>query len=404
MASSIKVLLWNKANKEGLFPIAVRIIKNRKPTYFYIGHYIEKSQWDIENRRVKKSHPNSVRLNSLIAKKLAEANETLIELQSNDNDVSSKQIKQEINQSLTKGSFNDVAQEYLYELESRDKLSQLGSDRTRIEYVIEFAKSGSITFREIDESFLKKFMTFLKIKKGNSQRSIVNNLVVIRTLYNIAIRKGIVDRKHYPFGKDKIRIKFPETEKVGLSSEEVKAIEGLENLSRSETHARNVWLFSFYLAGMRIGDVLTIKWNDIYDGRLHYRMNKNDKLLSLKLPERIYPVLEYYKNDQQSHKDYIFPEMKKANRSSPKDILRKTKTATKKFNKHLHSIATKAEIDKKLTMHIARHTFGNISGDKIPIQVLQKLYRHSSILTTINYQSNFTHSEEDKALNSVLDY
>ncbi|GAL82102.1 hypothetical protein JCM19274_2813 [Algibacter lectus] len=25
-------------------------------------------------------------------------------------------------------------------------------------------------------------------------------------------------------------------------------------------------------------------------------------------------------------------------------------------------------------MHIARHSFGNISGDKIPIQMLQKLY------------------------------
>ncbi|QMU64718.1 MAG: hypothetical protein GKR88_10750 [Flavobacteriaceae bacterium] len=53
-------------------------------------------------------------------------------------------------------------------------------------------------------------------------------------------------------------------------------------------------------------------------------------------------------------------------------------------------------------MHIAHHTFGNISEDKIPIQVLQKLYRHTSI-TTINYQSNFTHKEEDEASDSVLD-
>ncbi len=55
-------------------------------------------------------------------------------------------------------------------------------------------------------------------------------------------------------------------------------------------------------------------------------------------------------------------------------------------------------------MHIARHTFGNISGDKIPIQTLQKLYRHSSITTTINYQSNFTHREEDEALDKVINF
>jgi hypothetical protein len=48
-------------------------------------------------------------------------------------------------------------------------------------------------------------------------------------------------------------------------------------------------------------------------------------------------------------------------------------------------IAKLIKTDKKLTMHIARQTFGNISGEKIPIQMLQKLYRHSSITTTIGY-------------------
>ena len=55
-------------------------------------------------------------------------------------------------------------------------------------------------------------------------------------------------------------------------------------------------------------------------------------------------------------------------------------------------------------MHIARHSFGNISGDKIPIQMLQKLYRHSSITTTVNYQSNFMHKETDDALEKVVNF
>jgi len=55
-------------------------------------------------------------------------------------------------------------------------------------------------------------------------------------------------------------------------------------------------------------------------------------------------------------------------------------------------------------MHIARHTFGNISGDKIPIQMLQKLYRHSNISTTINYQANFMHKEEDDAIDKVINF
>lgn len=280
----------------------------------------------------------------------------------------------------------------------------MASDRTRANYLIEFAKTDNLQFREIDEAFLRRFMTFLKTKKGNSQRSIINTLVVIRTIYNRAIKMGIIDRKYYPFGADKIRIKFPETEKIGLSVEEMRTLEALENLTPQEQHARNVWLFSFLLAGMRVGDVLQIRWSDIYDSRLLYRMNKNEKLLSLKLPEKIYPILEIYEVDKQNEDDFIFPEMKKANLKNPKDVLAKTKTATKKFNKYLASVAKKAGIHKKLTMHIARHTFGNISGDKIPIQTLQRLYRHSSITTTINYQSNFIHKDFDEALDSVVNY
>ena len=155
---------------------------------------------------------------------------------------------------------------------------------------------------------------------------------------------------------------------------------------------------------MRVSDVLKIRWSDIYDERLHYRMNKNDKLLSLKLPSKVLPILESYRKDKMNQNDFIFQELKKANLKSEKDILAKTKTANKKFNTYLKQIAKKGDINKKLTMHIARHTFGNISGDKIPIQMLQKLYRHSSVTTTINYQSNFMHKDTDDALDKVIDF
>ncbi len=222
----------------------IRIIKNRKPVYLYIGHYIERKHWNKEERKVRKSHPNSTRLNNLIASKLAEANRTLIELQSSDTVISSRQIKKEIVEPLSDKSFYDLGQEYLNELASHNKLTQYSSDRVHISYVTEFAKSKNLSFREIDEAFLKKYMSFLKVEKGNGQRSVINSLVVIRTLYNRAIRQGLVDRKHYPFGKGKIQIKFPETEKIGLSAEEVQAIESADDLTPQEQHTRNVWLFS----------------------------------------------------------------------------------------------------------------------------------------------------------------
>lgn len=221
--------------------------------------------------------------------------------------------------------------------------------------------------------------------KKLSQRSVINTMIVIRTLYNRATKFGVIDRESYPFSKDIIRIKFPETEKVGLTKEEIQAIEALEDRSPQETHMRNVWLFSFYLAGMRVGDVINIKWSDIYDGPLHYRMNKMEKLLFLKLPEKVITILEYYKGNKNHMDDFIFLEMKRANLKSARDALTKTKTATKNLINTSHSLDT-------------------IAGDTIPIQMLQKLYRHSSISTTINYQANFMHQDTDDALDKVINF
>lgn len=403
--ASIKIILWkHDKKKDGTFPLALRITQNRKTRYIFTGKYIFEKDWDVLASKVKKSYPNSMRLNNFLLTKLKEANKTLLDLETEDQTISSKQVKKEITSPLSNKSFNEVSRIYINELEDNNKLTRLSSDRARVNHLIEFAKSDNINFREIDEAFLRRYMTFLKAKKKNGRRSIANALIVIRTIYNRAIKMGIIDRKHYPFGVDTIRIKFPETEKIGLSVEEMKTFELLENLSEQEQHARNVWLFSFFLAGMRIADVLLIRWSDIYDGRLHYRMNKNEKLLSLKLPEKIYPILKIYMSGKEDADDFIFPEMKKANLKRPKDVLAKTKTANKKFNKYLESIAKKAKITKKLTMHIARHTFGNISGDKIPIQTLQRLYRHSSITTTIQYQSNFIHKDFDDALDAVINF
>lgn len=133
-------------------------------------------------------------------------------------------------------------------------------------------------------------------------------------------------------------------------------------------------------------------------------MNKNSKLLSLKIPEKVFPILDYYKSEKLNVDDFVFPEMKKADFKNAKDVYAKTKTATKKFNKYLVEVAKKAKVTKKVTMHIARYTFGYISEDKIPLKTLQKLYRHSSITTTINYQANFIHKEADEALESVINF
>ena len=106
----------------------------------------------------------------------------------------------------------------------------------------------------------------------------------------------------------------------------------------------------------------------------------------------------------QSLERRIFPELKGVDVKDSKAVLSAIRNANKTLNKYLKRLAKLANINKNITMHISRHTFGNISGDKISIQMLQKLYRHSSITTTVNYQANFISKDIDDALDAVIDF
>lgn len=142
----------------------------------------------------------------------------------------------------------------------------------------------------------------------------------------------------------------------------------------------------------------------VYDGRLNYRVSKNTKMVSLKIPQKVLIIMKYYEKNKNGADDFIFFEMKKADFSNAKDVYNKIKVATSKFNKNLKSIVKKAEINKRVTMHIARHSFGNIAGDSIHPLMLQKLYRHSDLKTTLNYQANFIHKDADDALDLVINF
>lgn len=296
MSSNAKIVLRKKPNKEGLYPLAIRITKNRRSTYQYIGHYIELEEWDEKYIRVHKSHPNSNHLNSLLSTQLAEVNKALITLQFEKKDASANQIKKEIYSSENNSTFFELAYEHLRDLESGEKLNRLSCDKAWIGYILKYHKSKQLTFQEINERFLKKFMLYLKAQHKLSDTSIMNILVLVRLLFNRAIKQKIVNRELYPFGSDKIRIKFPPSKKIGLNVEEILKIEGLTELSPCEIHARNVWLYSFNFAGMRISDVLKTRWSDINDGRLQYRMGKNSKLISMKIPKKALDILNYYAN------------------------------------------------------------------------------------------------------------
>nr|WP_299073028.1 tyrosine-type recombinase/integrase [uncultured Allomuricauda sp.] len=444
--ASVKIILWkHDQKKDGTFPLAIRITHNRKTRYVFTGKYILENEWNKTLSKVKKSHPNSVRLNNYLLKKLTEADSIALDADVSKENITSKDIKkkvqrkgksvsffqfgaQRVKQKFQSGTYSVAKPELSILFNIREFLNwnkfeerQIIIDRikqsrkARIgksrkagysflnEVKNEFEKDTSLYFEDINEAFLSNYKIFCISYLEQKTRTVTNQLIFIRTLFNAAIKEGIVDFKHYPFAGEKERIRVKSGHKIGLTRDEIASIENAD-LEEGETiwHTRNIWLFAYYFAGIRISDVLEMKWSDFMDGRLFYTMNKNEKPVSLKVPDKAKAILEFYENEKQDNSDYIFPYLKKADPKNKRDIFVKTRNASTLLNKYLKRIAAICEIDKNLSNHIARHSFGNVAGDSISPIMLQKLYRHSDLKTTINYQANFIHKDADDALDAVL--
>ncbi len=433
----------NKQRKDGTAPLALRISKNYKTNYTFLGEYVLEKNWNSDRGQVKKSHPNSARVNNYLLKKLTKANDVVYDA----NDViTSKEVKRKIKNQGRNTSFFEIAAERInnkYECGTysvaeselsilynilefinykktqdkqivitaiKERRKERISKARRFEYTKEDAiknlsKNKSLFFEDITLAFINKYKTFCIIYLGHKTRTITNQLIFIRTLFNIAIKDGVVDVKYYPFAGEKEKIRIGSGLKIGLIEEEILALESLDLVKGSSIwHVHNVWLMSFYFAGIRISDSVKLKWVDFKDGRLYYVMNKNEKPLSLKIPEKVNVILNKYKVNKKENNGYVFPFLSSADPKNPRDIFIKTRTATKQVNKYLKRIAIMCKIEKNLSSHIARHSFGNIAGDKIHPLMLQKLYRHSDLKTTLNYQANFIHKDADEALDKVINF
>lgn len=411
--ATLKLVLRTRENKDGTRPILIRITKDRKTSVIHVGYHVKASDWDDKNQRVKKSHPNSARLNNLLLTKLSEATNKALEMETQKDFVTSKAVQQQIK---PKGgqTFFGQAELYLETLKANGKYNQYTADKPRIKHFKDFINGADILFSEVDVNLLNRFRTYLKseyktsykTKPRLSERSIVNHLVTIRSIFSFARKAQVIDRKISPFGEDGIKIVFPESVKIGLTQEEVIKLENVQLDNPYHNHCRNLWLYSFYFGGMRVADVLLSKWSNFQDGRLHYVMGKNDKAGSLKVSDKVRNILTQYQEQKSDDCDLIFPELKRLDNFNDEFLVKRTIAfSVSSIDKCLREdVAPAAEITKKLTMHIARHTFGNLSGDKIPIQMLQKIYRHSDIKTTLGYQQNFIHQEADEALEAVIGF
>src|SRR5690606_22531539 len=151
----------------------------------------------------------------------------------------------------------------------KDRVSKTRkSEFSFIDAINHFKKNKTLKFRDIDKAFLERYKTFCSAYLNQKTRTISNQLIFIRTLFNVAIKDGVVAPKFYPFAGEKEKIRLSSGNKIGLTKKEVEKIESLEfEPQTSIWHTHNVWLVAFYFAGIRISDIVKLRWSDFKDNR-----------------------------------------------------------------------------------------------------------------------------------------
>lgn len=266
-------------------------------------------------------------------------------------------------------------------------------------------KGKDLSFDEINVDFLQAYEAYLRAR-GIKKDTIHNHLKTLRAVYYRAIKERIVSQGKNPFFVFRLELeKFKKKER--LNTEEIKKLQELE-LERGTRlfDSRNLFLFSFYNAGIRIGDLLQLKWSDISkDGRLEYIMSKTGKVKSIKLLPQALQILRYYKGKGMNPEDFIFPFLKShINRSNKAFFFSQLNAKATLINKCLKELAQLAGIEKRISNHIARHSFADIARQKNSnLYDLQNLLGHSDIGTTKKYFANFDLDSQDKTHEAVFE-
>jgi integrase/recombinase XerD len=269
-----------------------------------------------------------------------------------------------------------------------ENYNQVKGYNTTRSKIISFTKSKAINFKDITPDWLQDFSNFCK--PSLNSHSLYSQLKRVRAIYNYAIKEKIVDRSIYPFFLFKMpKIKQAEIEK--LSKEQLISLFSLEyNMAELKFWVLAGFELSFRCAGIRIEDLLTLKWANVRDEKLIYRMNKgvtNGTIMSFELAGKLNDLLNKLKPLNYNTNDFILPFLKRGDDKEDNETYKKIiGNKTSLYNKYLKKIAKDAGLNIRLTSHLSRHSWAAYTySQTLDIKFTQEYLGHSNSKVTEQY-------------------
>ncbi|MBI1341737.1 MAG: tyrosine-type recombinase/integrase [Terrimonas sp.] len=395
MASVTIVYRKDKINAKNEAPIHFRIIKNRKASYIASGIMIPPNQWDDKKNKVKSTYRNSARLNSYLSNKFTEIQDTVLQHETLSKSFTSQNLKEKVFGKKPQDFFS-FAENIVAQYKKEGRIGTYDKNRSVVEKLKEY--KFSLTFYDITPEFLMKYEQYLREVHGNVTNTVGKDMKFIRKVFNDAIKSDIIGYETNPFRKYKI--KQERTHRDYLTEEELTRIEGcnVNPGSRLEL-SKNMFVFACYTGGLRVSDMLQLKWANFDGIYLNIVITKTGAQLSIKIPNKGLQIISKYRKEDTTRDDFIFPMLRPTlNMNDPVALDAAITSATTLINKNLKILAKKSEIQKRLSFHISRHSFAVMALRKgITIDKVSKLMAHSAIKETQVY-AKIVSEELDKAM------
>ena len=397
MATVSIILRTDKLKKDGTMPLHFIIIKDRKKSKITTGIFIEPKYWDEKKSRIKPGAPNSARYNSYLQNKLAEMQDEVFEHETVSKSLTARRLKDKVF-GKAPTNFFEFSKTVLENYERQKMFGTHDKAQAILNKVEKYHGSKNLMLQDITFTFLDKYEAYCRDKWDNKTNTVHKDMKFIRKVFNDAIRTDIIEMQLNPFLKYKM--KTEKTHREFLTEEELEQFANVKCVpgSKMQLH-QDMFVFSAYAGGVRVSDLLQLKWKNISNTHINFTIKKTGSQLSIKVPDIAMAIINKYRNPFASMEHYVFSMLPNGlNENDLRLVDKLISGATAQINKNLKEIAKIAEISKPVSFHISRHTFATRALRKgISIDKVSKLMGHAAIRETQIY-AKIVSEELDSAM------
>jgi hypothetical protein len=363
--------------------------------YLDTGVSVLKTQWDEKKQQVKKNtleEQLNASLNALL-------NEVKMLYYKNEG-VSAKRLLQIYKNSkkYDSSSMLDFFQSIIDETRMKEAIRTAKTYQRYLDKLRTF--SSYLSFTDISPLWAKDYELWL-MKRGNKPNTIASNFKCLNAILNKAVKLGLIEKN--PLKGYEIRT--VNAKKESLTIEEITLFEQYEIAPRfkSMVLARDMFLFSFYTAGMRFSDVCKLKWENVTDTEIVYTMGKSEKRAGATRYIPITPKLSAILQKYKANKKYVFPVLDKCKDKDIEGIEYTIFIANNKVNRAIKILAEHIGITKHVSMHIAKHSFASYAvKNEVDLFHISKLLGHTKLSTTEHYLRDFFQKEQADVMNKLF--